>query len=249
MLGSRARVPRPCRRLALALPSRGPAPNLKGRLLERAAAAIPPTPPLAIHPVETAYHRYPRTLERSARNGTTSAPLPLPGRRRPFWSLSWANLSGAIAAAVAVLAIWWALTLQARVDALATQNVQLLARSERYDIVVRVLSAPNFEQRDLNPQGAVPAWGRVYFDSDGGQGMVMVHDLPTPPEGTTYQVWLTRGNDRVSAGTFRTDGGGFGYTIVRADNPVGNYQRLGITQEPAPGSPSPTGPPILRGDL
>ena len=50
----------------------------------------------------------------------------------------------------------------------------------------------------LNPESSVAAWGRVYFDSDAGQGMLMVRDLPSPPDGRTYQVWLSRDGNRVS---------------------------------------------------
>jgi hypothetical protein len=141
------------------------------------------------------------------------------------------------------------MTQQARVQTLTVEVERLNERTARYDYVVRVLAAPAFQDRDLQPGSGSGPWGRVYFDADNGRGMLMVHDLPSPPSDKTYQVWLNRDAKRVSAALLRTDAQGFGYTLLRVDEPIGSYQSLGITQEPEGGSPAPTGPPLIRADL
>jgi hypothetical protein len=42
---------------------------------------------------------------------------------------------------------------------------------------------------------------------------------------------------------------GYGCLLILSPLPLGSYQRLGITEEPAGGSPGPTGRRVLGGSL
>ena len=71
-----------------------------------------------------------------------------------------------------------------------------------------------------------------------------------PPEGQVYQVWfMDAAGRRISGGTFRTAPRPYGVYTVTVPANLPAYVRIGVTLEPAGGSPSPTGPQVLRGTL
>ncbi len=212
--------------LAETAPPAEPSPGLRQRLLREAQRSFTARQPSAELPREPVQRR---------------------GTRR--WTFTWSIPRSVLAAGLALAILGWGVSLQIQVNALSAQNAELSARAERYERVLDVLSSPRFESTSLNPDAAPNAWGRVYFDADSGQGMVMVGNLPPPPPDAVYQIWLIRDGQRISLGTFRTDVDGNGYVLIQANEPVSHYEAIGITREPGPGSPAPTGPRLLRGSL
>ena len=73
--------------------------------------------------------------------------------------------------------------------------------------------------------------------------------MPELEPGKTYQAWLVQDGQRVSAGTFGVNRDGYGVLIINSGKPVTEYQQLGITVEPAGGSPAPTTPRVMGGEL
>ena len=133
--------------------------------------------------------------------------------------------------------------------ALAASNEE---RAQRYDRVVAVLQADQMYVRPLEGTTAAPgAFGRLYLDPASGAGMMMVRKLPPLPEGRAYQLWLVKSDgQRTSCGLLRrTDIAGNGYTLVQAPVPLTDWQGIGLTEEPAAGSPGPTGTRVLAGSL
>lgn len=72
------------------------------------------------------------------------------------------------------------------------------------------------------------------------------HDLPAPPEGEVYQVWLIdEGSDPKPVGVVDQDTGEFATTLD-----VQRYDTFAITIEPSPlGSPGPTSDPVVVAPL
>ncbi|MFI5804095.1 anti-sigma factor domain-containing protein [Streptomyces sp. NPDC051561] len=70
--------------------------------------------------------------------------------------------------------------------------------------------------------------------------------LPQPPAGKVYQLWFNDGGAMRAAGLLnpaaRTDS-------VLMDGPVGSASGMGITVEPAGGSPAPTSDPVALMDF
>jgi anti-sigma-K factor RskA len=74
--------------------------------------------------------------------------------------------------------------------------------------------------------------------------------LPPLAPDRAYQLWLVnKDGQRVSGGVFSVDAEGYGWLKVWTPQPLGVYQRAGITVEPLDGSPGPTGARVLGGDL
>jgi anti-sigma-K factor RskA len=76
----------------------------------------------------------------------------------------------------------------------------------------------------------------------GGRGTLVVAHLPAAPSGKTYEAWVMRGSAASPAGLFA---GGAPTTIVRLSRPVPSGTRVGVTVEPAGGSPQPTRKPFI----
>lgn len=99
------------------------------------------------------------------------------------------------------------------------------------------------------PSGDYHASGIVYAQPAGNVALLCVYDLPSLEASKTYQAWLIQGDIRVSGGTFRVDENGYGVLLIQADKPLGEFDGLGITVEPAGGSPAPTTPRVMGGSL
>ncbi len=113
---------------------------------------------------------------------------------------------------------------------------------------VVAMLAEHPKELGLSPEPAVPtARGDFYYDPQGKTGVLRVAGLPPVPSDKAYQLWLIRNGQRDSGGLFRVDAGGAGMLIVAASRPLSQYSALGITLEPARGSPGPTTPRLLGG--
>jgi hypothetical protein len=73
--------------------------------------------------------------------------------------------------------------------------------------------------------------------------------FPPLAEGKAYQLWLIRGDQRTSGGLFTVDDAGCGTLIFHPTESLEAFDGMGITPEPASGSPGPTAPPVVRAQL
>ncbi|WP_020662110.1 anti-sigma factor [Amycolatopsis benzoatilytica] len=80
----------------------------------------------------------------------------------------------------------------------------------------------------------------VSFSRQHGEAVVTAQALPMPAAGHTYQVWFIGRRGAQSAGLLPTGSG-----AVTAALPA-DVDRIGITTEPAAGSPQPTTPAVVR---
>lgn len=95
------------------------------------------------------------------------------------------------------------------------------------------------------------AYGTIVYDPDRPVAAMYTWGLEPLPSGQTYQVWLRTASDgRVSGGTFDSSSGkAFTLVVIHAPEPLQAYSGFGVTIEPEGGSPAPTGPNVLSGDL
>jgi anti-sigma-K factor RskA len=93
------------------------------------------------------------------------------------------------------------------------------------------------------------ATGFVLISADGEDGALVVDGLPPLGEDKQYQLWLIRDGQRTSGAVFSTDEKNYGGTRIRSPRSLLDYSSVGITIEPAGGSPQPTGPRVLGGPL
>ena len=91
--------------------------------------------------------------------------------------------------------------------------------------------------------------GVVYVWPGSNVALLCVYAMPQLEQGKTYQAWLVQDGKRTSAGTFNVNRDGYGVLLINSGKPVSEYQQLGITVEPAGGSPAPTTPRVIGGNL
>ena len=77
--------------------------------------------------------------------------------------------------------------------------------------------------------------------------VISMTDLPEPPEGRAYQLWLMGDHEPISAGTMES--GQTGPSPSAQIDGIRNSEQIGITEEPAGGSPAPTGQVLLALDI
>jgi len=160
---------------------------------------------------------------------------------RPWWTrLRTGLLVPALASAILLLVI---------------TNVYWVGRTNRLEggAAVQALPFPDLAGApavSLRSDPSAPKeQGVLYTSTDGAVALVCVYDMPALPADKTYQVWLLKDGSRESGGVFNVTDDGFGLLVVRPQDPLAKYNSVGITVEPAGGSPAPTSPHVLRGSL
>jgi anti-sigma-K factor RskA len=141
----------------------------------------------------------------------------------------------------------WALTSLILIVALAASNIWIWQRLDRSG---EGNKADGMQVVALAPTSAAPdATGRLVISMDGEYGTLVVDGLPALDAGHQYQLWLIRDGQRVSGGVFSVSQSGYAALEISAPEPLASYPSVGITVEPAGGSPGPTGEKVLGGSL
>lgn len=132
-------------------------------------------------------------------------------------------------------------------------NVALFYRTERLAEETRVQAtalAVLAEAPTVVLKGDAPAPGAegvVYLHPETNIALLHVYNLPPIPRDKAYQVWLIHNGKRDSGGLFRVNEKGEAVLLIRAPRPLAEYEAIGVTVEPATGSPGPTGPRVIGG--
>ena len=161
-----------------------------------------------------------RVLRKAARQAPRARPVPPLG-----WTLA--------AAALLALSLGLNLFLWGRVARLEVASALLPDQ-------VAVLAAT---------EAAAGARGLLLFRPGENEATLVVEDLPPLAGDRQYQLWLIREGQRTSGGVFSVTSQGYACQLVTPPLPLSSYQALGITVEPAGGSPGPTGQRVMGGNL
>lgn len=114
--------------------------------------------------------------------------------------------------------------------------------------IVALAESPRAELVAEN--GASGARGLLYYRPDARVAVLHVYELPPLEARGVYQVWLVRDATRESVGIFRVAEGEEEVTLlIEAVLPLAEYQALEVTVEPTRGSPGPTTPRVMWGEL
>lgn len=155
---------------------------------------------------------------------------------------AWFRLGLAAAAALVIgLGIWAAILAR---DLSRTRGD--LAALQQQQIATQALLADPARAIPLVADNAPDAYGTLYVGYEENHAVLVARRLPPTPPNRVYQIWLVRGDTRVSAGVFTVNTSGSATVMIDAPAALTSYQRMGITEEPGPsGSPTPTGPRIV----
>jgi hypothetical protein len=169
-----------------------------------------------------------------------------PASRRIRWG--WPAAAGALGVAAAA-ALAFASLLQIQMNDLENDKDELARQLESTQDFVQEqgqvisISAAGDSQKLVMKRVAAPegTWGEYFWSRSAGGGFIVCHDMPALPEGEVYQAWFELDGKSVSAGTFvpREDGG-CAYPMD-PEEPVRGPDSVGVSQEVAGGSDSPSG--------
>lgn len=109
--------------------------------------------------------------------------------------------------------------------------------------------AASFRLVRLTPPQPGDAKGLLIISDDGEYGTLVVDGLKGLDASQQYQLWLIKDGKRTNGGVFSVEDSGYSSLEVASPQPLAGYQSFGITIEPYGGSPGPTGPKVLGGNL
>lgn len=146
-----------------------------------------------------------------------------------------------LAPAAAVLAIA-VLGLTAIIANINGRIATMEAQTTRVADVVAAADARLIEMG--GPEGASV---RLVWSQARGEGVLLADGLPPAPGEQVYELWLIDETGAKPAGLFDADDGGRVTHVLTGD--LTAVQAIGVTVEPAGGSPQPTSDPIMVAEL
>lgn len=254
-------------------------PAARARLddLLEAAAAVPLSAAPAPPPPEVRRALMAR-VRRDARLGQAPAPAaPAPTRPRVDWRGFFRRLSPALAAAslaVAVAASGWAGLLNSEVTRLRAEaealRGQLAAQADLAGQIAELRQETDALRRELREQRVAIAFvtapgsqataiagteqqpaasGQLIHDPRASASVLVVSGLQPLPAGQAYQFWLIKGDTPIGAGLFEVDAQGRAILEVASTANPAVFDAIGVSIEPAGGSPQPTGDIVMLGRI
>ncbi len=168
---------------------------------------------------------------------------------RPAWRIAM-PLVAVASLIVAVVAGVWAISLKDEVSRLRAEQAALQRELFTQREVLAQIALPQARAMSIAGTAVQPgAYGQMIANPGGNSGVLVVSDLAPLPPGKVYQFWLIKGDTPVSAGLFSVDEQGRGVLSVRASEPVGSFDAIGVSIEPEGGSPQPTGDIVMLSKL
>jgi len=89
----------------------------------------------------------------------------------------------------------------------------------------------------------------MMWNAESETGLLYVHAFPMLEPGKTYQLWLTRGEERVDAGTFQVDEAGNAAVLFHITDPIDEFTWARVTAESGSGSEQPSDAVVVHGEL
>lgn len=209
-----------------------PGPGVKSRLMERVGAGRAARDPRAVPAVPA----------------EPAALRPHQGRR---WRWAESLVAAAAAAAVAATILWVKIDrqqgeiadLQSELDRQHARIDQLQASLDQAGNTIHLFASPAVQLVSLQGSADQPAArGRVFWDRDRGAFHLYASGLKPLPPGKAYELWfINAGQKKIPAGTFASNPRGEASLVATAPADAGRIAALAVTDEPAGGSPQPTG--------
>jgi anti-sigma-K factor RskA len=116
--------------------------------------------------------------------------------------------------------------------------------------ILRLLRAPHPAVWELPGTAEAPhAKARLLGAPEEHLAVLVVSGLePLPPE-RDYQLWFLRNGEPTGSAVFDVLHNGEGQMLIHAPRQLGHFDLAAITPEPAGGSPGPTGPIMIAGEI
>ncbi len=191
-----------------------------------------------------------RTRQERPASGGEAEVVSLADRRRPppAW-ITWITASAAAVAVIAVVAMGVQLgSVNDRLEqaeSIASQATEQLdevqSRSARIE---QLLAAPDVQTVSYQQEGV---HSRLVVSDERGEAVFVASGLDPAPHEHTYELWVHGDDGAVPVGLFDVENGATVTQIVEGD--FASAAAIGVTVEPAGGSPQPTTDPVMVMEL
>ncbi len=133
---------------------------------------------------------------------------------------------------------------------LRQEQAAMAAQLERQNLALGLLAADDVVRIDVPAaEDGSSAHASVLWSPDYKVAILYAEGFPVLSADQVYQLWLVQGEERSSGGLFTVSGTGSGTLVFLPEPGLDAFDRLGITPEPAGGSPGPTSPAVVRGPI
>lgn len=134
-----------------------------------------------------------------------------------------------------------------------SQLTELKSNIEKNRQLLSVIQAPHVDMVVLNGMDNMPqAYGKIIWNPSDKTAILQISNLPQPPAGKAYQLWIMQGKKPMSAGVFaitQTDTNAFFRITHMAETNRQLITAFKVTMEPRGGMPHPTGETCLMGKI
>lgn len=130
--------------------------------------------------------------------------------------------------------------LAARVDSMNAAQLQLAATLDAYKKEKEILAAPGMQTIVMRKDGNNSMAGMVYWSKDKGDTYLALHNMPMPPKGKQYQLWVIQDGKPVDMGVISNDMVARGGMMQKIPMTVFSGQAFAISLEKEGGNPTPT---------
>lgn len=173
-----------------------------------------------------------------------AAPAP---RRNRFERLRglWSQLNPLVALAAFVLLLISNVVLGYQIHRLAQTQQVMARRYQASQDALALMANPDARTTVLKGEGVQ---GTLIYDPQGRTAVLTVQGLERLPAGKDYQLWLIQPDEtRLSGGVFDAEEAGVTLFVIHSPHPMDAFAGVGVTIEPAGGSPGPTGQRVFGG--
>lgn len=130
--------------------------------------------------------------------------------------------------------------LAAKVDSMAAEQQQLATVISAYKKEMDMQADPAMQTIVMRKEGDNKMAGMVYWSKDKGEAYLALHNLPMPPQGKQYQLWVIQDGKPVDMGVISNDMVTKDGMVQKIPMAVASGQAFAISIENEGGNPTPT---------
>jgi hypothetical protein len=138
-----------------------------------------------------------------------------------------------------------------QVTQLQSLNTSLGQELSTQRAIMAEVTAPDVQAMTIAGTESLPqAHGQLIANPNADEAVVIVAGLLPLQPGYVYQFWLVESDQLIRAGVFSVDEAGLGVLRLSTDNtPIGSYDAMGVSIEPADNENSPANEMIMLGSF
>lgn len=130
--------------------------------------------------------------------------------------------------------------LASKLDSLSAQQESLASQLGDYKKELDMMSDPDVKTVVMRKEGETGMAGMVYWSKDKEEAYVSLHNLPIPPTGKQYQMWIIQDGKPVDMGVIDNKMVETPGMMKKLSVSAGGLQAFAISIENEGGSPTPT---------